>query len=72
MFNPYYRHSATECIANSSFDFCRSKSMQKSLKMKFILEIDKDEAFDYDKGESEKYNLSDYNKIIAQELKAFD
>ena len=46
--------------------------MQKSLKMKFILDIDKDEAFDYDKGESEKYNLSDYNKIIAQELKAFD
>jgi hypothetical protein len=70
-FNPYFRYSATEVIANSCFDLCRSKPKQKSIKLKLMLDIDKDEAFDYEKGISEVYKLSDFQNIIAQELRDF-
>ena len=67
-FNPYYRHSATECISSPSFDFCRDKDKQKSGKVKFILDIDMEDAFNYGSGKSEKYSYKEYQRLIKAEV----
>ena len=67
-FNPCFRYSATECISSSCFDFCRDKDTQKSGKVKFILDIDSEDAFNYDTGKSEKYSFRDYQNMIKIEI----
>ena len=59
-FNPYFRSSATECLQSSAFDHCRETIKYKSPKCKLILDIDRDDAFNYETGLSEKYTLADY------------
>ena len=58
--NPYYRFSATESIKSKIFDQCRIKAQEASAPQKFILDIDRDDAFNYEIGKSEKYDLETY------------
>lgn len=67
MFNPFYRCSASEALKNEIFDSIRDSKKEKSCHTKITLEIDSDEAFDYEKGNSPLFKLKDYQKIIEKE-----
>ena len=67
MFNPFYRCSASEALKNEIFDSIRDSKKEKSCHTKITLEIDSDEAFDYEKGSSPIFKLKDYQKIIEKE-----
>ena len=67
MFNPFYRYSASEALKCKVFDEIRDSKKEKSSHTKITLEIDSDEAFDYEKGSSPLFKLKDYQKIIEQE-----
>ena len=64
MLNPFYRYSASEALKNPVFDEIRESKKEKSSHTKINLEIDSDEAFDYEKGSSPLFKLKDYQKII--------
>jgi len=64
--NPYFRPSATECLKSSVFDQIRCKDMEKSAKEKIKLDVDADEAFDYENSKSMKYSIKDYISIIRK------
>ena len=67
IFNPYYRFSATESIKCKVFEHCRVKSQEASAPEKIVLDIDKDDAFNYSIGKSEKYDLKIYKQMIEKE-----
>lgn len=56
-FNPYFRNSASECIKTKLFDEVRNKKREISAPYKITLDIDRDDAFDYTNGVSNKYTL---------------
>ena len=67
LFNPYYRYSATESIKCKVFDHCRVKFQEASAPQKILLDIDRDDAFNYSIGKSEKYDINMYKRMIEQE-----
>lgn len=67
MFNPFYRCSASEALKSSIFDKIRDPKKEKSSHHKISLDVDADEAFDYDKGSSLLFKQEDYQKMIKKE-----
>ena len=67
MFNPFYRCSASEALKCSIFDQLRESKKEKSSHAKITLEIDSDEAFDYEKGVSPLFKIIDYQRMIEKE-----
>ena len=65
--NPYFRKSASEIIKDSIFDDLRLPMMEKSAPFKLRLEVDQDDAFDFEKGISLKYDMNDYRTIVECE-----
>ena len=49
-FNPYYRKSASECLKIAYFDDIRDEEKEIHKLEKVMLDIDQDEAFDYELG----------------------
>jgi len=68
-FNPYFRKSAKECLQNPMFEDLLFNNFDKLKFPKVQLDIDKDDAFDYEKGSSSKYKLKDYLDMILLEVK---
>ena len=66
-FNPFFRVSASELLKSKVFDEFRIKKNEKSASEKILLEIDKDESFNYESGKSDKYTFTDYKKIVKTE-----
>jgi hypothetical protein len=58
--NPYFRCSASELLKHSVFDKYRNPNMERSAPYKIKLDIDKDDAFDYDTGKSPIFSLNEY------------
>ena len=50
------------------FNEVREPHFEKSAPYKIKLEIDQDDAFDYIEGQSLKYSIQDYRKIILNEV----
>jgi hypothetical protein len=67
-FNPYFRCSSSEALKHSIFDNIRNKSMEKTSTKKIFLNVDSEDAFDYEKGESCKYTIEDLLKIVSNEV----
>ena len=66
-FNPFFRVSASELLKSKVFDEFRINKNEKSASEKILLEIDKDESFNYESGKSDKYTFTDYKKIVKTE-----
>ena len=62
-FNPYFRSSAKECL-----DILGGSEINQIKFKKIKLEVDRDEAFDYDTGLSAVYSEKDYIKILQSEI----
>jgi serine/threonine protein kinase len=58
--NPFFRCSAAELLKNPIFNCVRKTSGEKSAPFKINLEIDRDDAFDYETGCSDRYAFNDY------------
>ena len=65
--NPYFRKTASECLQNPIFDDIRNPNQEKNPKGQLKLEVDQDEAFDYETGKSTKYTKADFLNIIRNE-----
>ena len=65
--NPYFRWSSGECLASSLFDGIRSKELEESPIHKIRLEVDADDAFDYETGKSNNFTREKYIKILLDE-----
>jgi len=68
-FNPYLRSSTRELIKDPYFDDIRIPENENRAPTKINLEIDEDGCFDYENGETLKYNLKDYLFFICDEIK---
>ena len=68
-FNPHFRISAEEALANPMFDKIRQPHFEKPSPIKIKLSIYSQEAFDYDKFEDLKYTINDYKKMLASEIR---
>lgn len=66
-FNPYMRHSASECLQSPLFDGIKISEYEIAAPSKIQLEVDMDDAFDYKNACSEKFSKKDYLQIICQE-----
>jgi hypothetical protein len=67
-FNPFFRCSASEAIKSSAFKDIRKKKTEFVASDKIKLDIDAEGAFDYQAGQSFKYNFDDYKSIILKEV----
>jgi len=65
--NPYFRWTPSELLKSSFFNDLRIPELEKSAPQKLKLDVDKDEAFDYENGSSKLYQKADYIKIIMKE-----
>ena len=69
-FNPWFRKSPKELLKMSLFDQFRQESMEVDAPFKITLEIDQDEAFDYEKCKfSDKINLEYIKETFMAEVK---
>jgi len=66
-FNPFFRVSASELLKSKVFDEYRINKNEKSAPEKILLEIDRDESFNYESGKSEKFTFTDYRNIVKTE-----
>lgn len=66
--NPYFRWSATECLAHPMFDNIRDPNMENIPTEKIKLVIDQDDAFDYEEGRSNIFNTDSLISDIIQEV----
>jgi uncharacterized protein YaaR (DUF327 family) len=64
--NPYFRSSASESLKWKVFRDVRNKSKEASAPGKLKLLVDRNDAFDYEKCESTRFDLSAYKKIIKE------
>ena len=81
-FNPYFRMTAYECLKHKLFDAVRQPQREKIIeeirnsKMKqgydspFViqLQVERDEAFDYENSDIVKYTVKDLKNILAKEI----
>jgi hypothetical protein len=65
-FNPYFRWSAYECLKSSYFDKVRNSHQEKHPKGKILLEIDQEDAFDYENAKSFKFTKNDFLEILSK------
>ena len=66
-FNPYFRWSINECLQSPVFDDIRSEQLETSATHKIKLEVDADDAFDYEEGKSYKFTRLEYLNILLNE-----
>lgn len=66
--NPYFRCSASELIKHKIFDRVRQPLHERSSPIKINLEIDQDNAFDYDLGSSLIFTLKQYQTKLLNEV----
>ena len=66
--NPYFRWTATECLAHPIFDDIRDPTSDYTPRDKIKLDIDQDDAFDYEKGISDKFDTYDHTTAILKEV----
>jgi hypothetical protein len=66
LINPYFRSSASESLKWKVFSEIRDKSKETSAPGKLKLIIDRNDAFDYEKCESTKFDLKSYKKMIKE------
>ena len=66
--NPYFRCSAAELLKDKIFDQLRINKNERSAQEKILLDIDRDESFNYETGKSEKYTFKDYKEIVQNEV----
>ena len=59
-FNPYMRHSANECLQSKLFQGIKISDQEITAPSKILLEVDKDDAFDYRNACSNKFTKFDY------------
>lgn len=65
--NPNKRWSAKDCLKSSYFDDIRYASVERGANSPLLLDIDRNDAFNYEKAISEKYKRKDYMDIIWKE-----
>ena len=65
--NPNKRWTAAQCLQSSYFDDIRYPSIERGAISPLLLDIDRNEAFDYNQAISEKYTRKDYMYIIWKE-----
>lgn len=63
-FNPYMRHSAIECLQSPLFAGIKISEQEITAPSKILLEVDKDESFDYSTATSSKFTKFNYLQII--------
>lgn len=66
--NPYFRWTASECLAHPMFDDVRNEDNERNYKTKIKLDVDQDDAFDYEQGKSEKFTTEDLFESLIQEV----
>ena len=66
LINPFFRSSASEAIKWKIFNVIRDKKKEQSSNVKLKLDVDSDEAFDYEKCVSKVYDLKAYKKILKK------
>ena len=66
--NPYFRSSASESVKWKVFDEFKTMNKYKSnAPKKLKLEVDQDDAFDYEKTQkSNIHSLKDYQQMVTQ------
>ena len=62
--NPFFRSSASEALKWKIFDKIRDKRKECSAPENLHLEVDRDDAFDYEKLESTKFVLKDFKQMV--------
>ena len=62
--NPYFRKSAKELIKFPIFDQIRRPKLEENAPQKLKLLVDSEDAYDYLKGDSNKFTTEDYLNII--------
>mmetsp|Transcript_35701 Transcript_35701/g.54635 ORF Transcript_35701/g.54635 Transcript_35701/m.54635 type:complete len:180 (-) Transcript_35701:27-566(-) len=65
--NPYFRWTPSELLKLPFFNDLRIPDLEKSAPQKLKLEVDSDQAFDYENGVSKQYTKKDYIAIIVKE-----
>lgn len=65
--NPNKRWTAEKCLQSDYFNDIRYPYIEKGALSPLLLDIDKNDAFDYNQAISEKYNRKDYINIIWKE-----
>ena len=65
--NPFFRWTPSELLKLPYFNDLRIPELEKSAPQKLKLDIDRDEAFDYENGVSKLYTKKDYIAIIMNE-----
>jgi len=67
--NPYFRWTASECLAHPIFDEVRGgDAFEIPSTFKLKLDVDQDDAFNYEECASEKYETKDYLQILMKEV----
>ena len=66
-FNPYMRHSANECLQNPLFNGIKRPEEDIIAANKILLEVDKDDSYDYTNACSYNFTKLDYLNIIRKE-----
>ena len=59
-FNPYFRKSVKECLSFSIFDQMKTNHFNDVQFEKISLDVDKDDAYDYETGISKQFRTEDY------------
>ena len=68
LINPYFRWTASECLAHPIFDDIRDYSdAEVTSSKKLKLDVDQCDAFNYEEGISEKYKTNDYMQSLLSE-----
>jgi serine/threonine protein kinase len=75
-FNPYYRMTAYEALQSKVFDSVRNTKKEEIIekisndpKCDIMLDVDRDDAFDYENSSNAKYSVNDLKNILANEIK---
>lgn len=66
--NPYFRWTASECLEHPIFDEIRSEGIEPVNKNKLKIEVDQDDAFDHNKGISERFTSQDLFEMLITEV----
>ena len=67
-FNPYFRSTASECLKCPYFDAIRVPQLEQQAPSKIYLEIDQEDACDYQSGASMKFSKDQIFSMILDEI----
>ena len=75
-FNPFYRMTAYDALRSKVFDSVRSSKKEQIIEQisndpecDIMLDVDRDDAFDYENSSNAKYSVNDLKNILATEIK---